>query len=171
MENREKKITRKDEILLAFLSLMEKHFDDLLKGKVLKLYRIRDFAAYLHIHPTHFSDTIKKACGRSPWNIYEERIISEAKKMLQNTSLSISDISYNLSFDDPSNFTKFFKMREGCTPSSYRKRKCAEINDEMPQTVFTEGSQLYFYPQNAWISMPAAKLFTGILRSPEPDCI
>lgn len=126
MENNKKKIPRREEIFQAFLVLMEEHFDDLSKGKALKLYRIRDFAAQLHIDPTHFSDTVKQVSGRSPWNIYEQRIISEAKRMLQYTALPISHISYNLSFGDPTNFTKFFKMREGGTPSDYRKRTQAE---------------------------------------------
>lgn len=127
MEKNRKKVPRREQIFHAFLTLMEEHMDDLSKGKALKLYRIRDFAAQLHIHPTHFSDTVKQVSGRSPWNIYEQRIISEAKQMLRYTSLPISHISYNLGFDDPTNFTKFFKMREGSTPSDYRKRVRAEM--------------------------------------------
>ncbi len=118
----QKILTRKDEITANFFALLEKHFDEILSGKREKMYKIKDFAALLFIHPTHFSNTIKLTTGHSPCHFAEERTMEEARKMLSETPMSIAEISYKLTFNEPTNFTKFFKSFEGLTPKQYRKR-------------------------------------------------
>lgn len=118
----QKILTRKDEITAKFFALLEKHFDEILSGKREKMYKIKDFAALLFIHPTHFSNTIKLTTGHSPCHFAEERTMEEARKMLSETPMSIAEISYKLTFNEPTNFTKFFKSFEGLTPKQYRKR-------------------------------------------------
>lgn len=115
-------LTRKDEITADFLKLLDEHLDDILAGKIQDMYHIKDFASVLHIHPTHFSNTIKLTTGKSPCDFMEKRIMDEAKKMLANTTLPIADICYRLTFNEPTNFTKFFKAMEGMTPKQYRKQ-------------------------------------------------
>lgn len=116
-------ITRKDEITNDFFKIMEQHFDDILNERVNHMYHIKDFAALLHIDPRHFSNTIKLTTGKSPCDHVEERVIIEAKKMLDNDKLSIKDICYKLTYNEPTNFSKFFKAMEGMTPLQYRKQK------------------------------------------------
>ncbi len=116
-------LSRKDEITKDFLSILDTHINDVLQGKINYMYHIKDFAALLFIHPTHFSNTIKLTTGKSPCDFVEERIIVEAKKMLDDESLSIKDICYKLTYQEPTNFTKFFKAMEGITPRQYRKQK------------------------------------------------
>jgi len=115
-------LTRKDEITSKFLSILNQHIEDILAGKIDYMYRIKDFAELLFIHPTHFSNTIKLTTGRSPCDFVEERVTSEAKKMLSDSAMPIADICYRLTFKDPTNFTKFFKAMEGITPRQYRKK-------------------------------------------------
>lgn len=117
-----KLLSRKDEITADFFRLLEQHMADILAGRIDKMYHIKDFAALLFIHPTHFSNTIKLTTGHSPCHFAEERTMDEARKMLANPDLSISDISYKLTFNEPTNFTKFFKSFEGITPRQYRKK-------------------------------------------------
>lgn len=115
-------LTRKDEIARDFLQLLDNHINDILTDKVDYMYHIKDFADLLHIHPTHFSNTIKLTTGKSPCDFVEERIIVEAKKMLNDSSIPIAAICYKLTFNEPTNFTKFFKTMEGITPRQYRKQ-------------------------------------------------
>jgi AraC-like DNA-binding protein len=49
-----------------------------------------------------------------------ERIISEAKALLQHTDWSISEIAYSLGFDYPTYFNNYFKRITGNTPTSFR---------------------------------------------------
>lgn len=115
-------LSRKDEITQEFFALLDRLINDILSGKTDKMYHIKDFAADLFIHPTHFSNTIKLTTGRSPCDFVEERIMTEARQMLSNTTLPIASICYILTFNEPTNFTKFFKTFEGVTPRQYRKQ-------------------------------------------------
>ncbi|MGV3546456.1 MAG: helix-turn-helix domain-containing protein [Pedobacter sp.] len=117
-----KLLTRKEEITKDFFALLEKHIDDILSGRTEQMYHIKDFAAHLFIHPTHFSNTIKLTTGYSPCHFAEQRVMDEARKMLSQTDMPIHEISYRLTFNEPTNFTKFFKSFEGITPRQFRKQ-------------------------------------------------
>lgn len=118
---------RKTEIANRFLSELDKHIDDLKKGKVETSYEINEIAEKLFINPNHLSDTIKDVLGKSPCGIYEEKLAEAAKELLTNPNKSISDIAYTLSYDH-SNFTKFFKRLTGFTPKEYRNQNLTVAN-------------------------------------------
>ncbi len=117
-----KLLSRKEEITNDFFALLDTHIEDILVGRTEQMYHIKDFAAKLFIHPTHFSNTIKLTTGYSPCHFAEQRVMDEAKKMLSQTDKPINEISFKLTFTDPTNFTKFFKSFEGVTPRQYRKQ-------------------------------------------------
>ncbi|RWU07510.1 helix-turn-helix domain-containing protein [Pedobacter chitinilyticus] len=117
-----KLLSRKEEITKDFFVLLDAHIEDILVGRTEKMYHIKDFASKLFIHPTHFSNTIKLTTGYSPCHFAEQRVMDEAKKMLSQTHKPINEISFNLTFTDPTNFTKFFKSFEGVTPKQYRRQ-------------------------------------------------
>ena len=52
----------------------------------------------------------------------EERLILEAKRMLQFTQRPTKEIAYDLGFQDPSYFSKVFKRLARCSPLEYRRR-------------------------------------------------
>lgn len=110
---------RQKEIVQQYLVVLDKHIQDLKDGKVEVMHEIREFAQMLHIHPVHLSHTIKEVTGRSSCDLYEERLVNLSKEMIATTSLSISQIARQLTYD-PSNFTKFFKHFTGMTPKKYR---------------------------------------------------
>lgn len=112
-------LSRQTEITHDFLKEVDKHLEDILAGKADKMYHIKDFAALLFIHPVHLSNTIKLTTGHSPCYFFEEKLMAEAKRLLQDKRITIADIAERLTFDT-SNFTKFFKRFEGVTPSAYR---------------------------------------------------
>lgn len=47
--------------------------------------------------------------------------ITEAQLLLTDVSLTISEVSYRLNFDDKSYFTRVFKKKTGKTPVEFRK--------------------------------------------------
>jgi len=116
----QKFFARQHEIAADYLKELDKHLDDIVSGRATEMFEIRDFAEILHVHPTHFSNTIKSATGHSPCYFFEERLLEISKSMLQNVSTTISEIARILTYD-PSNFTKFFKHFSGQTPKQYRE--------------------------------------------------
>ena len=116
----QKFFARQHEIAADYLKALDKHLDDIVSGRETEMFEIRDFAALLHVHPTHFSNTIKSATGYSPCYFFEERLMEISKSMLHNISMPIAEIARILTYD-PSNFTKFFKHFAGQTPKQYRE--------------------------------------------------
>jgi AraC-like DNA-binding protein len=110
---------RQKEILKEYITEMDKHIQDLKAGEVEVMFEIRDFASLLHIHPVHLSNTIKEVTGKSPCDLFEERLVALAKEMIATSSLSMGAIARQLTYD-PSNFVKFFKKYTGTTPKKYR---------------------------------------------------
>lgn len=55
-------------------------------------------------------------------DLLRERLIAEAKRLLVYSHLSVSEIAYELNFNDNSYFNRFFKRSEKLTPEQFRKR-------------------------------------------------
>lgn len=101
-------------VLLNFQKLIEQHY----KQKKLT----KDYAAMLYVTPNHLNALCKDVTGRSAGELIRDRIILEAKRLLINAKMSISEIALELDFTDNSYFTKFFKKYEGLTPETFRKQ-------------------------------------------------
>jgi AraC family transcriptional regulator, regulatory protein of adaptative response / methylphosphotriester-DNA alkyltransferase methyltransferase len=120
MKTPKKILLRQDEITADFIKILDIHINDIENGKVNRMLEINEFASMLFIHPTHLSNTIKLTTGKAPCDLFEEKLMVIAKKMLRDPKASIADIAFNLTFD-PSNFTKWFKRFEGITPTQFRE--------------------------------------------------
>lgn len=111
---------RQKEIVASYLQQLDLHLSDLKVGLAEKTFEIKDLADLLFVSPKHLSNTIQEVLGKSPCDIYEERLIEISKELLLTTNKPISYIAQTLTFD-PSNFTKFFKSFEGKTPKQFRE--------------------------------------------------
>jgi AraC family transcriptional activator of pobA len=83
---------------------------------------IEDYASLLNVTPNHLSQSIKSASGKNALSYINDRLLSEAKSLIQYTDFDIAEIAYQLNFSDPANFGKFFKKHTGQTPLEYRKQ-------------------------------------------------
>ena len=110
-----------ERISAQFLRLLDKQFPVENKSTSLQLTKSADFASQLGIHPNYLNRVFKKETGKTILKVINERIITEAKILLQHTDWSISDISNALSFEYHSNFDNVFKKITGMSPKSYRE--------------------------------------------------
>jgi AraC family transcriptional regulator, transcriptional activator of pobA len=99
----------------AFKQLLEKYF---LQEKSVAFY-----ARQLATHPNHLNATIKNATGKTCSEMIHDRILLEAKCLLQSTDLSIKEIAAYLSFEDSSYFSKYFKKLTGISPLKYKPNR------------------------------------------------
>ena len=81
----------------------------------------KDYAAMLYITPNHLNALCKDLLGKQAGEIIRDRILLEAKRLLINAGMSISEIALQLRFSDNSHFTKFFKKCTHITPEEFRK--------------------------------------------------
>ncbi|MBD0286067.1 MAG: AraC family transcriptional regulator, partial [Flavisolibacter sp.] len=51
-----------------------------------------------------------------------DRILLEAKRLLTNADMTITEIAYDLNFQDNAYFNRFFKKNVGMTPDEFRKQ-------------------------------------------------
>ncbi|MEM8908845.1 MAG: AraC family transcriptional regulator [Bacteroidota bacterium] len=88
------------------------------KDRVLK--SVQEFADVLNIHPNHLSYVIKNLTGKTALQNIHDRKLIEAKSLLRQTTKTVSEIAYDLHFDNPTHFTRFMKKKTGQTPLQFR---------------------------------------------------
>lgn len=72
------------------------------------------------MHVNHLNRVVHASTGKSTTVLLAERLVREAKHLLQYTSWSIAEIAYGLGFEYPSYFNNFFKKYTGLTPTALR---------------------------------------------------
>jgi AraC family transcriptional regulator, transcriptional activator of pobA len=82
---------------------------------------IADYAAALNVTPTHLSRVCREANGHSASALLHDRVLFEARKLLAETKMPVSDVSRTLGFTSPAYFTRAFQNRIGKTPTAFRK--------------------------------------------------
>lgn len=63
-----------------------------------------------------------EATGKTAKQVIAARIALEAKRLLAHTNRPIYLVAESLGFDEPTNFSKFFRREAGCTPAQFRRR-------------------------------------------------
>lgn len=107
-------------ITSVFLELLERQFPIEDIERPLQFKTALDYAKNLNIHANYLNRAVKEVTGKTTTAHISERIISEAKALLQHTDWNISDIAYALGFDYPTYFNYFFKKITGTNPKSLR---------------------------------------------------
>ncbi|ACU07704.1 transcriptional regulator, AraC family [Flavobacteriaceae bacterium 3519-10] len=111
---------RKVSYVEDFASLVDANFKE--------LKRTSDYAAKLSITPNYLNAVVKERLDISAERYIQNRVILEAERLLLNTHLSVTEISYELGFSDKSHFGKYFRKIAGETPNRFRKKAgAAEI--------------------------------------------
>jgi len=85
------------------------------------MIKLDDVSALVGFNPTYFSTLFKKETGISFLTYVTDIRMKEAKKKLSDLNKSITDVSYEVGYQDIKHFTKQFKKATGLTPSKYRK--------------------------------------------------
>jgi AraC-like DNA-binding protein len=96
-------------------------FLDLVNEHHIKIQQVNKYAEMLHITPNYLNKAVKQATGKTALGQIHEMLILEAKVLLKQNEMNVSEIADYLSFEDPSYFARLFKKRTGHTPLDYRK--------------------------------------------------
>ncbi|AEV99676.1 AraC family transcriptional regulator [Niastella koreensis] len=98
-----------------------RNFEKLIDKHYLQLRLPKDYAELLCVTPSYLNSICKELLGLSAGNLIRNRIVLEAKRMLINLELTVTEIAYKLNFSDNSYFCKLFKNQEGVSPETFRK--------------------------------------------------
>ena len=101
-------------LLIQYIDLINDHYKE--------HHTTGYYAGKLNIHPNSLNATAKRYLDQSAKEILDTKLISEAKYLLFNTSLSAKEIAYEIGFNSPSHFFRFFKRYTGNSPLHYRQK-------------------------------------------------
>jgi AraC family transcriptional regulator, transcriptional activator of pobA len=94
----------------------------LIEERYLEFRTIRQYADALCVSERQLNDAVKRTVGQTAGQLVQARIALEAKRLLTNTGTGIADIAFQLNFEDPAYFARFFKKHSGSTPGEFRRK-------------------------------------------------
>ncbi len=102
------------DVVRKFNFLVDKHY----KTK----RKVSDYAEMMFKSPKTLSNLFATYNQKTPQRIIMERIALEAKRLINYTDKQNQEIAYELGFNDPAHFSKFFKKMCQVSPTEYRER-------------------------------------------------
>ena len=104
----------KFDVIRRFNLLVENHFR--------AAHEVQFYAAELNKSPKTLSNYFALYGHKTPLQIIQERITLEAKRLFYYTNKTSKEIAYELGFDDPAHFSRFFKNQTASSPSEFKKK-------------------------------------------------
>ena len=115
-------ITRKNasnDLLIKLEDLLSNYFNSK-KVQELGLPTVQYISQQLNISPNYLSDMLRSLTGQSTQQHIQDKLIERAKEILTTTSLSVSEIAYQLGFEYPQSYSKLFKNKTNASPLEFR---------------------------------------------------
>jgi AraC-like DNA-binding protein len=81
---------------------------------------VRYVADCLHLSPKYLSNLLRTVTGQNTQQHIHARLIAKAKERLSTTSLTVSEIAYELGFEHLQSFSKLFKTKTNLSPLEFR---------------------------------------------------
>lgn len=103
--------------------LITEQYKKALSQYIYEKQKIADYAELLAISPNHLNKCVKITLGKSAHDLLKEMLLLEAKFLLKQSNLNISEIAFKIGRNEISDFGRFFKAQTGMSPSEYRISK------------------------------------------------
>lgn len=88
---------------------------------------VQFYADQQHLSPYYFSSIVKAKSGMSVMQWIENVTMTFARQYLKDSDRNLKQIAELLHFPDQSTFGRYFKQREGCSPSEYRNKSSVVV--------------------------------------------
>ncbi|MDR3680657.1 MAG: helix-turn-helix transcriptional regulator [Flavipsychrobacter sp.] len=115
-------ITRKNasnDLLVKMETLLDAYFE---QGTMRQgLPTVQYLSSQLNISANYLSDMLRSLTGQSAQQHIQNKVIEKAKEILTTTSLSVGEVAYQLGFEYPQSFSKFFKSKTNISPLDFRQ--------------------------------------------------
>lgn len=116
-------ITRKavnHDIITSLDHLLNSYFEE---EKSLKngLPSVKYISTELKLSQRYLSDMLRSLTGLNTQQYIQNAIIEKAKEKLSTTTLSVSEIAYELGFEHAQSFSKLFKTKTNVSPLEFRQ--------------------------------------------------
>lgn len=106
--------TRLNPVVFKFRKAVDQHF--------MGLKTVEEYADLLQISPGHLNKICKQFLNKNASSVIKERMMLEAKRLILYSGKTITEIAYELNFEDSSNFSRFFSSLQQESPVEFRDR-------------------------------------------------
>jgi AraC-like DNA-binding protein len=103
-------------------SVLTARFLRCLNARPYQLVTASEIAKFLGVSRSWLNHLVRQETTRNLTEHLRGRLILESKRLLAHSDLNISEIAYQLGFDDASYFTRLFRQVEGNSPREFRER-------------------------------------------------
>jgi len=107
-------IPREEDDSLTWLS----RFTDLIEKNFKTWHGVAEYAGALNLSPKTLTKKLARY-GQTPSHLIQDRLVLESKRMLYYSQKTAKEVAYELGFDDPSYFSRFFKLKVGVSPGEF----------------------------------------------------
>lgn len=94
-------------------------FRQLLRSNFKTIKKVKEYASTLGVSDKKLNEIVQRKTGLTCSALIYNQVILEAKRLL-NTNLSAKEVAFELAFEDPAHFSKFFKSQTGISPSQFQ---------------------------------------------------
>jgi len=101
------------------INVIKKSLNYIQQNYTRKIY-IEDLAKEVNMNPQYFCRFFKSNVGKTPVEYINEFRIEQASKIIKTEDKKISNVCFEVGFDNFSYFIKKFKEYKNCTPNKYR---------------------------------------------------
>jgi AraC-like DNA-binding protein len=107
-------------ITASFIELLEAQFP--IESTIQRISRRHPaaFADKLSVTINHLNKCLKETLDLTTITLITNRIMTEARMLLKNTTWNVSEIAWCLGFDEAPHFINFFKKHAGLSPNAFR---------------------------------------------------
>ena len=88
-----------------------------------EVFDLAQLAAQAGLSKFHFQRLFKGAVGVSPSRYQINLRMSEARRRLRETKMSVVDIALEVGYANPGHFSQLFRRETGLSPSDYRRQR------------------------------------------------
>ncbi|WP_103072010.1 AraC family transcriptional regulator [Aquimarina sediminis] len=117
--------------------IVQDNFEDLIssKNQSMKLYKFEQlveekyktqksaiaYAKDMNLSVKHLNRICQKTIGKTTTDVILERVILEAKRLILYSDNNLTEIAWDLGYNDYSHFSKLFKQKSKISPSQFQK--------------------------------------------------
>ncbi len=112
--------TLNSDLLQKLEEILEDHFNND-RSASQGIPTVHYLSGQLNISPSYLSDMLRSLTGQSAQQHIHQKLIEKAKEKLSTTSLTISEVAYELGFEHPQSFSKLFKTKTSQSPLEFRQ--------------------------------------------------
>lgn len=83
---------------------------------------VEEMARHLGMSRAHLYKRLMAACGKTPIEFIRSVRLEHAAELLKDTRYNVSEVAYQVGFNNPKYFTKYFSEAYGIVPSLYQEK-------------------------------------------------